>query len=228
MRVEILGVNRISDEAYNSLVQRPSNILPWLQDTQAQDVWERWAIDYRDVLILDAFNRPITRYNLTANDLLSPAKRQALKQLLLDAAVIIDSDKDGLADVWETFWFESLAPRPEDDTDGDGIDHRTEFALASNPKDASSGPLLKPIIVRPGGRPALAVTFRRFSGGGPALVVETSPDLLNWTALPSSIFRVGSLVNVYDGTGAGESRFQQSSAAGALPTGFVRVRAEAP
>jgi hypothetical protein len=228
LRVEILGFNRISDEAYNSLVARPLNVLPWLQDTREQDVWNRWAIDYRDVLILDAFNRPVGTYNLTANDLLSSARRQVLKQMLLDAAVIVDSDQDGLPDVWETFWFESLAQRPEDDFDGDGIDQRTEFAWASNPKDPLSGPLLKPIIVRPGGRPALAVTVRRFSGGGPTLVAETSSDLLNWSAEPSSIFRVGSLVNAYDGMGGGEARFQQSSAAGALPNGFVRVRAVAP
>lgn len=199
-----------------------------MQDTAIQDVWGHWGITYRDVLILDAFNRPITAYNLSAHDLLSAANRQQLKQLLLDAAVIVDSDKDGLPDVWEIHWFKSLAAQPAEDSDGDGIDNRTELAFASNPTNALSGPVQKPVMVRPGGRPALAVTFRRFSSGSLNFVGETSPDLLQWSAEPAAIFKVGTLVNLYDGTGAAESRFQQSSASGSLPTGFVRVRAAGP
>ncbi len=226
--MEILGINRIADEAYNDLVSRPANILPWVQDTAIQDVWSHWGIAYRDVLILDAFNRPITTYNLSSHDLLSAANRQQLKQLLLDAAVIVDSDKDGLPDVWEIFWFKSLAAQPGEDTDGDGIDNRTELAFASNPTNALSGPIQKPVMVRPGGRPALAVTYRRFASTSLNFVGETSPDLVQWSSDPSAILRVGSLINLYDGIGGAESRFQQSSASGSLPTGFVRVRAAGP
>jgi len=148
--------------------------------------------------------------------------------MLLDAAKIVDSDQDGLPDVWETFWFQSLAPVPAGDDDGDGVDNRTEFNFASNPKDPASGPTLRPLLVRPGGRPALAVIFRRFVGGGADARVETSPDLVTWSGERSALFRVGSFVNLYDGMGGAEFRYQQTAASGALPTGFLRVRPATP
>ena len=40
MRVEILGVNGIADEPYNSQVTQVLNVLPWLQDTT--DVVSPW------------------------------------------------------------------------------------------------------------------------------------------------------------------------------------------
>lgn len=214
------------DEAVNNgLIGRTLNVIPWVQDTTQQSVWTRWAIAYRDVLILDAFNRPVGLYNLTAHDLLNAGNRATLKQMLLDAAVAVDSDGDGLPDVWETYWFESLAATPTGDDDADGADNLTEFTFATRPRDATSFPTVSPTIVRPAGRPALTINFRRFAGNSANVVVETSPDLLNWTAEPSSVFRVGSPVNLYDGTGAAQLRFQQTPAAGALPTGFLRVRA---
>lgn len=144
--------------------------------------------------------------------------------MLLDAAQLVDSDKDTLPDVWESFWFDSLAPLPTDDPDGDGIDNRTEFTFASHPKDPTSGPAARPLMVRPGGKPALAVIFRRFVGGGAETRVETSPDLVTWSGERAALFRVGSFVNLYDGQGGAEFRYQQTSASGALPTGFLRVR----
>lgn len=230
MKVEIVGLNRISEAQYNGNVSRVFNILPWLQDTTEQNVWVKWRIAYRDVLILDAFNRPIGTYNLTTRDLLNTSNRGALRQMLLDAAqaAAADTDSDGLLDIWETRWFGHLGATPTGDEDGDGIDNRTEFTFACNPTDPASGPVAKPLIVRPGGKPALTMTFRRFSGNLTNFVVETSSDLRTWNATPAAIFRVGSLVNLYDGAGGAEARFQQTATAGALPTGFIRVRATPP
>ncbi len=225
LRIEILAINQISDANSNDLIARTPNVIPWLQDTTEQAVWNRWAIVYRDVLILDPFNRPIGRYNLTANDLGSFTKREAFKQMLLDAAVVMDTDKDRLPDVWETFWFESLSPLPNGDDDGDGVDNWTEFTFSSHPRDPTSRPTLKPILARPGGKPALAVVFRRFGGSAAQVVVESSPDLVDWTTDRTSVFLFGSPVNLYDGTGGAQVRFQQTSAAGANPAGYLRVRA---
>jgi len=228
LRVEILGINRISDERFNTAATNAASILPWLQDTATENVWSRWGIEYRDVLIVDGLNRPVTTYNLSSRDLLQAANRQALKQLLLDAATIADTDQDGLPDVWETFWFQSLSPTPDSDPDADGVDNRTEFTFASNPVDPASGPLARPLLLQPGGRPALAVTFRRFAGSAATTTVETSPDLQSWSADRTHIFQVGSLVNLFDGMGGAEFRFQQTSASGALPTGFIRIRPSTP
>lgn len=200
------------------------NILPWLQDTATDRVWASWGIAYRDVLILDAFNRPVGKDNLTGHDLGVKANYDNLKKMLLNAAIPSDSDRDGLPDDWERFWFDSLAPLPTGDEDNDGFNNGVEFAFSTNPKDSSVFPRLQPFIARPSGKPALATTFRRFAGGTVDFVVETSPDLSNWTANPTQILLSGSPKPLYDGMAGVEVRFQQTAAAGALRAGFTRVR----
>ncbi len=77
-------MNGVGYESANATIVA-NNDIPWLQDTAAQDVWSRWAPTYRDVIILDAENRPIAVYNLTVHDLQSPAAFAELKALLLGA-----------------------------------------------------------------------------------------------------------------------------------------------
>lgn len=200
------------------------NVLPWLQDTSTDRVWASWGIAYRDVLILDAFNQPLGKDNLTSHDLGVKTHYDNLKKMLLAAAVPADTDRDGLPDVWEQFWFNSLAPQPTGDEDGDGFNNGVEFAFSTKPNDATVFPRLQAAIARPSGRPALVTTFRRFAGGTVDFVVETSPDLSQWTANPAQIFLSGTPKPVYDGVAGVEVRFQQTPAAGAQRTGFTRVR----
>ena len=56
--------------------------LPWLQETDTDDVGGDWAVTYRDVIVLDANNVPVDVYNLTNNDLSVEANRDVLKQKL--------------------------------------------------------------------------------------------------------------------------------------------------
>lgn len=58
---------------------------PLLQDTGLVNAWALWAVEYRDVVILDAEGQKRAVYNLTTHDLSVPSNRAALKQLLLDA-----------------------------------------------------------------------------------------------------------------------------------------------
>lgn len=83
--VQILGVNHIGAESGNPLVTAGVD-LPWLQDVPAQDVWSAWGATVRDVYVLDGENRVITVYNVTANDLATPAAFEELKQIFLAAA----------------------------------------------------------------------------------------------------------------------------------------------
>lgn len=228
LRVEILGINRISQAANNHLVAQSLNVLPWLQDTTQQDVWVKWQIAYRDVLVLDSFNRPVLKDNLTSHDLGQVQNYNALKNALLQLGVPADTDKDGLPDDWELGWFGSLAPTPDGDNDGDGVNNLTEFAFSSAPNNAASVPQIQGYLTAPGGKPALGVTFRRFAGGAASFVVETSSDLINWSSRTSDIFRVGTVRNLYNGAGAAEVRYQQTSAAGAKSAGFIRVRVVPP
>lgn len=58
--------------------------LPWLQDTSEDLVWETWAVDYRDVVILDPAGRLREVYNLTEHDLSVTENYEALKSILLE------------------------------------------------------------------------------------------------------------------------------------------------
>ena len=84
--IGILGVNIIGAESGNGEMCA-GRLLPWLQDTPAQKVWEdKWQVNYRDVVILDSQNHRYAVFNLTAYSLENPANYAALKALLLQAA----------------------------------------------------------------------------------------------------------------------------------------------
>jgi hypothetical protein len=85
--VQILGVNGVGYDANsaNDLMTQ-NRTLPWLQDTALARVWDLWRPTYRDVVVLDAQNRVIAVYNLTAHDLNRPAARDSLLQILEQAA----------------------------------------------------------------------------------------------------------------------------------------------
>ncbi len=180
------------------------------------------------MVVLDAFNRPIARDNLTAHDLGNAQNYAALERALLTVATPADTDRDRLPDDWEWAWFGKLDPTPDGDVDGDGAPNFEEFAFSSSPVDPASKPVVIPILVAPSGQPSLAAAFRRFAGGAVDFVAETSSDLVTWSAGPSEIVRVIGARNRYDGAGGAEGRFQLTPAAGAKTAGFIRIRPVLP
>lgn len=84
-KVQILGINETGLESGNAYITN-GRTLPWLQDTAEQQVWKSWAVTFRDVIILDAENKPIAVYNVTTHGLADPANYAELKQILVDAA----------------------------------------------------------------------------------------------------------------------------------------------
>jgi hypothetical protein len=84
-RVDILGVNAVYNEGANGLMTAGRD-LPWLQDTPAADAWTAWAVQWRDVVVLDRANNRVHVYNLTTHDLGNPAHYAALKSVLVAAA----------------------------------------------------------------------------------------------------------------------------------------------
>lgn len=84
-QARILGVNGIGLESANATATAGRSI-PWLQDVASQNVWQSWAVTYRDVVILGPGNTAVAVYNLTANDLGVPAHFDSLKALILGAA----------------------------------------------------------------------------------------------------------------------------------------------
>jgi hypothetical protein len=83
--IHLFGVNGAGHEVDNDAVCSGRS-LPWLQDTSQQNVWARWHVNYRDVVVLDGENRVIRVYNLTDHDLAEPAYFAELKNILLQAA----------------------------------------------------------------------------------------------------------------------------------------------
>ena len=220
LNIEILGINAAADAPFNSLVTQASR-LAWLQDTEDQKVRDRWAASWRDVRIVDGQNRLRGVANLFDYDLIEPANRALVKQLFLDAAKVVDSDKDGLPDDWEALYLGNLAGRPSDDADRDGADNFTEFALGTDPTDAKVSSSVKPALIRKEQRTLFAVPFRRRAGAFLDYVVESSPDLVRWTALGLEIEQP--FQPLFDGTGTMSGSF-------ALPRqdqgfGFMRIRA---
>jgi hypothetical protein len=51
---------------------------------------------------------------------------------------LLDTDRDGLPDLWELKYFDSLAARPGDDPDGDGISNLDEYLDHTDPTISSS------------------------------------------------------------------------------------------
>jgi hypothetical protein len=81
----ILGVNGAGLESGNAAMCA-GRTLPWLQDTASANVWGLWAVNYRDVVILDQNNLVVGVYSLTTHDLSNPANYADLKNILLTAA----------------------------------------------------------------------------------------------------------------------------------------------
>ena len=141
VNVEIVGVNRHTetDPMANSAFTS-GTVLPWLQDTTQANVWTRWNIAYRDIVILDSSNYVSGVINLTYNDLALSANRDRLKEMLRRAVNGGDNDADKLPDHWEYRFFGDLNALPGQDSDGDGYDNSLELAFGANPKDPVSFP----------------------------------------------------------------------------------------
>jgi hypothetical protein len=79
--VHFLGVNEIIDALGNRLVEAVTD-LPWLQDIEEQDVWEKWDVAFRDLVILNEKNEHVATFNLQTYDLRIPKNVDSLRTLL--------------------------------------------------------------------------------------------------------------------------------------------------
>ena len=83
--VQLLAVNAVGFESSTEGMAALGD-LPLLQDTEAEQAWTRWAVTYRDVIIVDADGYPVDVYNLTLHDLSDPDSYSELKAKLRAAA----------------------------------------------------------------------------------------------------------------------------------------------
>ncbi len=226
LNIEILGINIQSDAVYNPSFTT-SRTLPWLQDTAEQNVWSSWKAVWRDVRILDSQNRQVTSYNLTDHDLSNPLNYLALKQLLLTAAQLVDSEQNGLPDDWELQYFGHLPMAPDADADGDGASNLLEYAFGTDPTNRSD---VKALHFAPAALPpanSVSFSFRRRAGSILNYVVEASSDLKQWTTITPDLLSVSPPRNLFDGTGTSEVVCASTAAGRIEPLRFLRVRATA-
>ena len=179
--------------------------LPWLQDTTADNVKGAYAAEYREVVILDPWNRKLVLsrpFNLTEFDLASEVNRGVLKELLRLTAQMTDSDEDGVADDWEERFLGGLDGGVGSDTDGDGGEFLLEYGLGSHPDDSGSLPTVTTGTAEVEGEDRFSISFRRRMGdaGGLKYWIEKSSDGENWSDASGS-FSENSVENPYDGTG---------------------------
>ena len=85
MAVQLHAVNEIG---YSSGIETAveKGTLPLLQDDSTQEVWARWDVTYRDVVVLDGENRIAGVVNLSNNSLANESTWNTLKSLLLEAS----------------------------------------------------------------------------------------------------------------------------------------------
>ena len=83
--VVLLAVN---EAGYSSGLEAISGEgdLAVLQDDAAADVWATWAVEYRDVVIVDATNEAVHTFNLTTHDLREGENYAELKAILISVA----------------------------------------------------------------------------------------------------------------------------------------------
>jgi hypothetical protein len=89
--IEILGVNQVGSEAGNPTITT-GRVLPWLQDTPAEDAWGQWCVRWSDFVVLDGSNGVYTVYSLAQQPLWQQdvngtlLNYEELKAILLAAA----------------------------------------------------------------------------------------------------------------------------------------------
>jgi len=71
---------------------------------------------------------------------------------------------------------------------------------------------------------SFTVNFRRRAGSCLDYILETSPDLTQWTSSPGTIEVTEPFRNLFDGTGTGQTTCGLTTPVESQPHAFLRVR----
>ena len=89
------------------------------------------------------------------------------------AALLLDSDRDGLPDSWEQTYFGGLGQKPTGDFDGDGVSNLDEFLQGTNPADSASL-LFRLTLVSDGGQVVVSPSRFTFTNGEVVTLTATA------------------------------------------------------
>ena len=97
---------------------------------------------------------------------------------------IVDIDKDGMADDWETNYFTNLDALPDADPDLDGFPNLAEYIAGTNPRDP-----LSHLRIEMAADESNHVRLHWAAAPGRTYVVESTLDLMSgeWTATPGVV-----------------------------------------
>jgi hypothetical protein len=87
--ITILAINEVGHEDGNDAIVAVGD-LPVLQDDLTTNVWSAWTASWRDVVVVDADNAEVYRFNLRTYDLGNPDHYAHLKAVFV--AVAQDSE----------------------------------------------------------------------------------------------------------------------------------------
>ncbi len=136
-------------------------------------------------------------------------------RLITDKLFCPDTDLDGMSDTWEMQHFGNLSRRGQLDADGDGQSDAAEFAAGTDPLNAAS--ILAITGMNLESPPEAYYTATGLSPNR-LYTLETSTDLLTWSALTAPALPIGPAA-VFDTTfdPAGPRRFWRIRAQKPLP-----------
>jgi len=222
LNIEIIGINKHDKASYNRVLTL-FYTLPWLQDTAMGPTWAAWKAVWRDVQVVDAQNRLVGVFNLTSHDLGQEANRNTLKQMLLQAAVAKDIDKNGIADDWQEVMLREPLASPTQDFDKDGRPEFEEYAFGTDPRDPLSLSSAQFAFQGNGVLRVLKFSYRQRAGNAVQYTAQLSNDLAAWRDLYFEPKVIRTIKPLYDGTGTTLVTWEIPAPKEAGAKSFVRV-----
>ena len=104
------------------------------------------------------------------------------------AALMLDSDRDGLPDSWEQTYFGGLTQTATGDSDGDGVSHLDEFLDGTNPASGASA-LFRLTLLGDGGSVSVAPVKSAYNNGEVITLTAApfAPNIFHgWTGAANS------------------------------------------
>ena len=213
----------------------------WLREDPNNRPWRDWRVpiasrpaqqvEWRDVIILDSNNEFFAVQNLSNESLDNGANRTKLKNAILAAATITDTDIDGLPDRWEFDTFGDISKGANTRTDAGGLPALLAYAFSQSPGDflASRNPAVR-VFRDVADDPYLQLEFRRRLAGEDERLeyrVEVSDDGETWREAIVEFTEVDTL-NPWDGTGTEIVTLRSADPIPSALFRFARVAVEVP
>lgn len=122
-------ITLVSPMGTRSVLQELNN-----DDLAGPEDWTYWSVAHFYENAQGGWRVEISDENNTADSAGAPATGSVTYvELIIDGVPIVDTDRDGLDDRWETAHLKTLLYGPKDDPDGDGFSNAREQIMGTDP-----------------------------------------------------------------------------------------------